>query len=262
MVKISGYSEKYRETIIRSALNAWENQIEQDRNGQRPLYRPREWRKEERTKKKELKKSGWFKKLGGKTNDFSLFCAASPGGKLASLWRKELEEMRKGSGGLVRGYVAEKSGIPLSALLFNNQPGEKDTCGKVDCNPCKTGTTKKLSCRKVSRGRHGVLLLLPGLQDDVGGKGELVPWQVSSNSLHSPRRAPDRKWSWQIWKCIVQACSTAPPGRHSWISVPSREILLWCNLCSNLWRGVHQSLTIYRRVPHEQQGWIPARWSG
>ena len=101
---------------------------------------------------KESKKSGWFRKLGGKTNDFSLFCPATPGGKLAMKWREVLEEVRESSGGLVRGYVAEKSGIPLSALLFNNQPGEKDHCARDDCNPCRRGTTKKLSCRKVSLG--------------------------------------------------------------------------------------------------------------
>ena len=151
-MKISGYSEKYRETIIRSAVTAWEKQLEMDRSGERPLYRPREWNKEVRTKKKEYKKRGWFRKLGGKTNDFSLFCPASPGGRLAAKWRKEVDEVRSSSGGLIRGYVAEKSGIPLSALLYNNQLDEKDLCGKADCNPCRSGTTKKLSCRKVSRG--------------------------------------------------------------------------------------------------------------
>ena len=127
-MKISGYGEKYRETIIRSALTAWEKQVEMDRAGERPLYRPREWQREERAKKKELKKSGWFRQLGGKTNDFSLFCPASPGGKLAAKWREVVDEVRQSSGGLVRGYVAEKSGTPLLALLFNNQPGEKDLC--------------------------------------------------------------------------------------------------------------------------------------
>ena len=151
-MKISGYGEKYRETIIRSALTAWEKQVEMDRAGERPLYRPREWQREERAKKKEFKRSGWFRQLGGKTNDFSLFCPASPGGKLAAKWREVVDEVRQSSGGLVRGYVAEKSGTPLSALLFNNQPGEKDLCEKVDCNPCRKGTTKKLSCRKVSQG--------------------------------------------------------------------------------------------------------------
>ena len=60
--------------------------------------------------------------------------------------------MRESSGGLVKGYVAEKTGVPISALLFNNQLGENDNCGKQDCNPCLRGTTKKLSCRKVLRG--------------------------------------------------------------------------------------------------------------
>ena len=151
-MKISGYSEKFRETIICSAIAAWEKQVEMDRTGERPLYRPREWRKEERSRRKEFKRTGWFRSLGGQTNDFALFCPASPGSKLAAKWKKELEEVKASSGGLVRGYVAEKSGIPLSALLFNNQLGETNSCGKGDCNPCVNGTTKHLSCRKISRG--------------------------------------------------------------------------------------------------------------
>ena len=90
--------------------------------------------------------------MGGKVNDFSLFCPASPGGQLAAKWKKVVDEVRESSGGLIRGYVAEKSGIPLSALLYNNQLWEKDHCGKEDCNPCRSGTTKRLSCRKVSTG--------------------------------------------------------------------------------------------------------------
>ena len=151
-MKISGYSEKFRETIICSAIAAWEKQTEMDRTGERPLYRPREWRKEERSRRKEYKKTGWFKNLGGQSNDFALFCPASPGSKLAAKWKKELEDVKASSGGLIRGYVAEKSGIPLSSLLFNNQLGESNNCGKADCNPCVRGTTKHLSCRKVSKG--------------------------------------------------------------------------------------------------------------
>ena len=151
-MKLSGYNAKYRETVISSALSAWEKQLELDRSGECPLYRPRSWRGEERSKKKELKKQGWFRQLGGKSNDFALFCPSSPGGRLAEKWKQVVEEMRESSGGLIKAYVAEKTGIPISALLFNNQLGEKDTCGKLDCNPCLKGTTKKLSCRKVSRG--------------------------------------------------------------------------------------------------------------
>ena len=31
-------------------------------------------------------------------------------------------------------------------------PGERDDCGKPDCNPCVSGTTRRLSCHRSSRG--------------------------------------------------------------------------------------------------------------
>ena len=131
-MKISGYGAKYRETVISSALSAWEKILELDRSGDCPLYRPRSWRKDERGKKKELKRQGWFRQLGGKSNDFVLFCPSSPGGRLAEKWKQVVEGMRESSGGLVKGYVAEKTGVPISALLFNNQLGETDNFGKQD----------------------------------------------------------------------------------------------------------------------------------
>ena len=83
---------------------------------------------------------------------FTVFCPMSPGGRLATKWRGVMEEVRRSSGGKVRGYVAEQSGIPLSALLYSSQPGEADDCGKADCNPCRRGTTRRLSCRRVAKG--------------------------------------------------------------------------------------------------------------
>ena len=63
-----------------------------------------------------------------------------------------MEEVRRSSGGRVRGFMAEQSGIPLSALLYASQPGEADDRGKADCNPCRRGTTHRLSCTKEARG--------------------------------------------------------------------------------------------------------------
>ena len=131
---------------------AWERMLEEDRTGKRPLYRKRGWRREERNKEKEIKNSSWIRRFGGQTNNFTIFCPMSPGGRLASKWRQVLQEMRTSSGGLVRGYVAEQSGTPLGSILYSSQPGEVDSCGQADCNPCRRGTSKKLSCRKVTRG--------------------------------------------------------------------------------------------------------------
>ena len=66
--------------------------------------------------------------------------------------REVAEEVRASSGGLVRPYVAEQSGLPLSSLIYDNQPGEEDHCGSNTCNPCEMGTTRKKNCRKVTRG--------------------------------------------------------------------------------------------------------------
>ena len=151
-MKISGYRERYRETIIRSALAAWDKVEEKDRTGERPLYRDKGWKREERREEKEKKKRGWYKSLGGKTNDFPLFCPMSPGGRLAARWQRVAEEVRASSGGLVQAYVAEQSGLPLSSLIYDNQPGEEDHCGSACCNSCTRGTTRKKNCRKVTRG--------------------------------------------------------------------------------------------------------------
>ena len=147
-MKLSGYPERYRAAIIESALTAWDKMLLDDVVGVRPLYRTNSWKKEERRKKKELKKINWHTRAGGKANDFPIFCPMSPGGRLAERWKRVAEEVRISSGGKVRAAVIEQSGLPVSALLVDPTQGEKDHCGKDDCNPCQTGTTKKMSCHR------------------------------------------------------------------------------------------------------------------
>jgi hypothetical protein len=59
--------------------------------------------KDERSREKERKKRGWYRKLGGQTNDFTIFCPMSPGGRLATKWRGVMEEVGRSRGGRVRG---------------------------------------------------------------------------------------------------------------------------------------------------------------
>ena len=63
-----------------------------------------------------------------------------------------MEEVRASSGGLVRATVVEQPGLKVSALLVDSLPGEEDTCGKQDCNPCRSGTTRRRSCHRSTRG--------------------------------------------------------------------------------------------------------------
>ena len=52
-LKNSGYSQKYRTEIVDSALKGYEKMLLEDKNGTKPMYRSREWNKEERSQKKE-----------------------------------------------------------------------------------------------------------------------------------------------------------------------------------------------------------------
>ena len=107
-------------------------------------------------------------------------------GRLAVRWRKVLEEMRASSGGLVRGYVAEQSGVPLGSLLYSSQPGEVDSCGQVDCNPCRRGTSRKLSCRRVAKG--GQVYSCSCLTCEEGGQCEAWYHGETSRNLYSCQR--------------------------------------------------------------------------
>ena len=62
------------------------------------------------------------------------------------------KEVRRSSGGLVRATVVEQPGVKVSALLVDSLPGEEDTRGKQDCNPCKSGNTRRRSCHRSTRG--------------------------------------------------------------------------------------------------------------
>ena len=94
----------------------------------------------------------WFRNMGGIKNDFPIFCPITPGGRLAERWKRVAEEVRTSSNNKIRPKVVEQTGLPISALLVDPMQGEQDTCGKDDCNPCQSGTSKKMSCRRSSLG--------------------------------------------------------------------------------------------------------------
>ena len=55
-LKNLGYSTKYRTEILDSALSAYEKIVSEDKAGTKPMYRGRDWNKEEREQKKSYRK--------------------------------------------------------------------------------------------------------------------------------------------------------------------------------------------------------------
>ena len=102
-----GYSEKFRLEVISSGVAGYEKQLARAEAGTCPLYRPKGYMKEERRKKKLIKKRSWYKPFST-----VLFCPPSPGSQLAKELRKVAEEETRGKGWKVK--VIERAGIKLA----------------------------------------------------------------------------------------------------------------------------------------------------
>ena len=63
-LQYSGYDRTFREQVVRSALAAYNRLLDLDASGEKPLYRPREWRALERARERRKRRDNWFRKGG------------------------------------------------------------------------------------------------------------------------------------------------------------------------------------------------------
>ena len=54
----AGYDEQYRRRTLENAIRVYDKMKEDDRNGEKPLNRPKDWQLAERRKEKRKKKHG------------------------------------------------------------------------------------------------------------------------------------------------------------------------------------------------------------
>ena len=97
-LKNSGYGIKFRKEILDSAIKAFDKMLVDDKNGTKPMYRSKDWNKEERMKAKLNKKLDWWNSQKSKIQYKSvLFVTPTPGGILASELRKREADLKKNS---------------------------------------------------------------------------------------------------------------------------------------------------------------------
>ena len=60
----AGYSESFRQDIVKQSIARYEGMLKADSDGHHPLYRPRDWQEQERRDKKNKKKKNWFARGG------------------------------------------------------------------------------------------------------------------------------------------------------------------------------------------------------
>ena len=107
-MQYSEYSEKFRYEVVNSAFKAYKTRKKADQERERLLYRPREWKREERDQEKARKRSNWYKKGG---NEAVIFVPATPNSQLQRRYQKEIK--RQG----FKIKVVEKSGVTIKKLL-------------------------------------------------------------------------------------------------------------------------------------------------
>ena len=56
----AGYSESFRQDVIKQAIARYEGMLKADGDGHHPLYRPRDWKEQERKEQRGRKKKDWF----------------------------------------------------------------------------------------------------------------------------------------------------------------------------------------------------------
>ena len=127
-MQYSGYSKGFRYEIVQSGLHAYK--MIQELDQKKPMYRPKEWRQNERRKKKEEKRASWYRK----GNYFSvIFVPATPESSL----KRSLDEDVKKSGLRIR--IVQKSGMSVKRVLQRSDPFKKRTCERECCFVCRTG---------------------------------------------------------------------------------------------------------------------------
>ena len=139
-MQYSGYTKKFRGEVVKSALKAMKNLIRKEENNERPIHRPKGWKKKERTIERREKKANWFKKGG---NETVVFIPATKGSEL----KRSFQEVIKRS--KVKMKVVEKTTRSIKSVLVKQDPFTKKTCNDQSCMVCKACGTENssISCR-------------------------------------------------------------------------------------------------------------------
>ena len=128
-MRISGYSEVFRLEIIKSGIEAFENMCREADGGGTPLFRPREYKREERNRKKLISKTSWYR-----PHSAVGFFPITPAGELAGLVREIVTEEGERLGLTIK--IAETGGPSMKAKLTTT---DLSGCPVPTCPLCESG---------------------------------------------------------------------------------------------------------------------------
>ena len=137
----AGYPEKYRRDTLNRALRIYDKMVGDDRDGIRPLYRPKEWNVVARDLEKRKKKNDWSTRGG---HIAQIFVPPTPNGELA----KSLQEIADNEAEAgIHFNVIETGGDFLKSRVQKSNLAETAGCDSPECMPCKSDRGGGGSCR-------------------------------------------------------------------------------------------------------------------
>ena len=136
-MQFSGYCEKVRKEVVRSAITAYEKIMKKVARKERPLYRTKEWKQKERLKEKRKKKNNWYqkKRKRGTCDDrgqYKSVLFVQP--TKDSVLKRKYEEVIEKSKCNVK--VVERAGKSVCQKLQKSYPFVKEKCNTNDCFVC------------------------------------------------------------------------------------------------------------------------------
>jgi hypothetical protein len=142
-MRYSGYVRKYRWNIIESAFAIYETKVSEDQNGIRPLYRHREFKREEREKKKARSRETWYQGEENAPNMAPLIVDPTPNGTMYNEMLQVCKEFKATHKIGIK--VVQRGGQKLSRAIKSNPLGSAG-CLREKCSVCKG--KKKGKCDK------------------------------------------------------------------------------------------------------------------
>ena len=140
-MQYSGYDQQFRLQVIDSALKAYEKLCKAESDGERPLYRPKTWKKKEREEARKQKRLNWYKKGGSKSVIFVPYTLNS---ELQKLYTEEVKRSQ------LPIRVVEKAGTALKRKLQRSDPFATKNCMRQECFICSSGGTGSCQVRGIN----------------------------------------------------------------------------------------------------------------
>jgi len=177
-MKNSGYPEKFRKEIIKSGWEGYAKQVSRHETGECPLYRPKGYRKEERSMDKQVKKRAWYKPY-----DSVLFCPATPDGVLASRLREITNEVNSRTDMKIK--IIERVGTKITTQLKTTCNYEARCRSTTECMVHRNGG--RGDCNRENVVYKGTCLTCEqsGYSSKPNQEGRVVPVTQRRNNIKS-----------------------------------------------------------------------------